>query len=57
VVVTSEDYHLSSKNPYPAGIEDCYAGLKWVHDNTGMDRERDGEMESGGGREEREIRE
>ena len=24
-----------SENPYPAGLEDCYTALKWMHENAG----------------------
>ena len=42
-VVASVEYRLAPENPHPAPIEDCYAGLKWLVENSdalGVDRGR-----------------
>ncbi|MDE3205504.1 MAG: alpha/beta hydrolase [Acidobacteriota bacterium] len=45
VVGVSVEYRLAPEVPYPGPLEDCYRGLRWVHDRAeelGIDRDRIG---------------
>jgi acetyl esterase len=34
IVLVSVDYRLSPETAYPGALEDCYAGLQWLHANS-----------------------
>lgn len=35
VLIASVDYRLAPENPFPAPLEDCYAGLRWLAGHAG----------------------
>jgi acetyl esterase/lipase len=51
-VTVSVDYRLAPEHPFPAPVEDCYAGLKWLSSHAeelGVDRLAIGGASGGGG--------
>ncbi|MBB5896541.1 acetyl esterase/lipase [Kutzneria kofuensis] len=38
--MASVEYRLAPEHPFPAPLEDCYAGLRWLAEDPGVDRTR-----------------
>jgi len=36
IVIINVDYRLSPENPFPTGLNDCYAALKWAASNPSL---------------------
>lgn len=49
VVVVSVDYRYAPRHPFPAGLEDSYAALKWAHAQSPAARIAVGGGSAGGG--------
>jgi acetyl esterase/lipase len=45
VVIATPEYRLAPEHPFPAGVDDCYATLRWLHEQAatfGLDTARIG---------------
>lgn len=49
IVVAAVDYRLAPENPYPAPLEDCYAAMRWLSHQPGVERVAVGGASAGGG--------
>jgi acetyl esterase/lipase len=49
ILVGSVEYRLAPEHPFPAPMEDCYAGLKWFADSAGQLGIDRGRIAIGGG--------
>ncbi len=48
-MVVSVDYRLAPDTPHPGPVEDCYAALKWMHENAAQIAIDRGRIAIGGG--------
>jgi acetyl esterase/lipase len=40
ILVASVDYRLAPEHPFPAALDDCYDGLRWLHAQPNLDPQR-----------------
>ena len=46
-IAVAVEYRLAPENPYPAGVEDCYAATRWAADSGELDVDRSRVVVSG----------